>query len=188
MDVKRMSAVGLLLLACVGIIVISRRSKVRTHKQMYTIGILQTASHPALDAAREGFIAAVQEKMGNTVDFVIRNGQGTISSIHAIAQQFHAKSDIDAVFAIATPAAQAMISVEKEKPVMVAAVSITPALADNFSAPNICGVSDMINVRAEIEAMKALLPEAVKTVGIIFCSAEVNAVAMATIMVTELEE
>jgi len=187
MDFKRVSIVAVLLLVSVGVIVVSRRSKESVQNPLYTIGILQTASHPALDAARDGFIQVMQKKMGGAVDFVVRNGQGNISSIHAIAQQFHAKSDIDAVFAIATPAAQAIVAVEKEKPVIVAAVSVTPELAQHFSASNICGVSDMIDVRKEVEAMKALLPDAVKTVGILFCSAEVNSVAMAQVMVTELE-
>jgi putative tryptophan/tyrosine transport system substrate-binding protein len=187
MELKRSALIIGFLVVIMGFVVVSRRSKMRTNKHMYTIGILQTASHPALDAAREGFMAAAQEKMGSAVDFVIRNGQGSISSIHTIAQQFHAKSDIDAIFAIATPAAQAMVAVEKEKPIIVAAVSVTSELADNFSADNICGVSDMIDVRKEVIAMKGLLPEAVKSVGILFCSAEINSVAMANIMVTELE-
>ena len=44
----------------------------------------------------------------------------------------------------------------------------------------------MINVRAEVEAMHALLPD-IKTVGIVFSSAEVNSVATAKIMTAELE-
>jgi putative ABC transport system substrate-binding protein len=188
MEFKRTHIALLLLVISFGVVVVSRRMKTRTRKQMYTIGIVQTASHPALDAAREGFVAMIQEEMGNKVDFIVRNGQGSINTIHAMAQQLHAKQEVDVVFAIATPAAQAMISVEKEKPIIIAAVSVTPELADNFSASNICGVSDMINVRAEVEAMKALLPQDVKTVGIIFCSAEVNSVAVSQIMVTELEK
>lgn len=152
----------------------------------WTIGILQTASHPALDAARDGFIKTLQQKLGNDIGFVVSNGQGSISTIHTIAQQFHSRNDINAIYAIATPAAQAMASVEKEKPIIIAAVTVAPELGISFTAPNICGVSDMINVRAEIEAMHVLLPD-VKTVGIVFSTAEVNSVAVSKIMVTELE-
>jgi putative tryptophan/tyrosine transport system substrate-binding protein len=187
MEIKRVGLVLIILAISIGIIVFFKRSKMTTRKSAYTIGILQTASHPALDAAREGFIDIVQKNLGDSVDFIVRNGQGSISSIHTIAQQFHAKQDIDAVFAIATPAAQAMVSVEKEKPIIIAAVSISPELSDIFSAPNISGTSDMIDVRKEVEAMKALLPETIKTVGILFCSAEINSVAMSQVMVTELE-
>jgi putative ABC transport system substrate-binding protein len=154
---------------------------------LFTIGILQTASHPALDAAREGFITEIKKSVGNKIGFVLHNGQGSISNIHTIAEQFHAKKNIDAIFAIATPAAQAMISVEKEKPIIICAVTVSPQLGISFAEKNICGVSDMINVKKEIEAMKALLPQEVKTVGILFCNAEVNAVAMSQVMATQLE-
>ena len=188
MEFKRIGFITIVVCVAIGIIMIVRRSKMRTIQQAYTIGILQTASHPALDAAREGFMAVIEKKMGGSVEFVVRNGQGNISSIHTIAQQFHAKSDIDAVFAIATPAAQAIVSVEKDKPIIIAAVSLSPELKGIFSAPNLCGTSDMIDVRKEVEAMKALLPQTYKTVGIVFCSAEINAVAMSKVMMIELEQ
>lgn len=187
MELRRTHVALILLLVSIGIIILLRQSKMSSQKRAYTIGILQTASHPALDAARDGFIAAVQKKMGDKVDFVVRNGQGSINTIHTAAQQFHAKQDIDAVFAIATPAAQAMVSVEKEKPIIIAAVSVAPELGGIFSAPNICGVSDMIDVRKEVAVMKEILPQEAKNIGIIFCSAEVNSVAMSKIMVAELE-
>lgn len=152
----------------------------------WTVGILQTASHPALDAARDGFITTLQAQLGNDISFITRNGEGSIGALHTIAQQFHSRQDINAIYAIATPAAQAMVSVENTKPVIIAAVTVAPELGINFDAPNICGVSDMIDVRAEIEAMCDLLPN-IKTVGIIFSTAEVNSVAVSKIMVTELE-
>lgn len=172
--------------AVVLFIVINRSAHYSSSNAKWTIGILQTASHPALDAARDGFIAQVKKELGKDVDFVIRNGQGSINSIYALAQQFHAKSSITGIFAIATPAAQAMISVEKEKPIFIAAVSVSPELGIVFEESNICGASDMINVKAEIKALKALLPDA-KIVGIVFSSAETNSVAMSKVMITELE-
>lgn len=155
-----------------------------THK--WNVAIIQTASHPALDAARDGFITSLQEKLGADIGFTIRNGEGSINTLYAIAQQFHARQDIDAVYAIATPAAQAMASIEKTKPIIIAAVTVSPESAISFDAPNICGVSDMINVRAEIEAMQQLLPN-IRTVGIIFNTAETNAVTTSKVMVVELE-
>jgi putative ABC transport system substrate-binding protein len=152
----------------------------------WTIAILQTASHPALDAARDGFVTTLQQKLGDDIGFLIRNGEGSIGIIHTIAQQFHARQDVDAIYAIATPAAQAATSIEKEKPIIIAAVTVSPELGISFDQPNVCGVSDMINVRAEVEAMHQLLPN-IKTVGIIFSSAEVNAVATSKRLVTELE-
>lgn len=187
MTTQRTHLALLLFTVSIFTIMMVRRLKKPEHKRASTIGIIQTASHPALDAVREGFVTAVKEKMGDSVDFIVRNGQGSISTIHTIAQQFHAKQDADIIFAIATPAAQAILSVEKERPIIIGAVTVTPELADNFSAPNICGVNDMIDVRKEIQAMKELLPKTAKTVGIVFSSAEVNSVAMSKIMVAELE-
>jgi putative ABC transport system substrate-binding protein len=162
-----------------------KKSVTHSHARI-NIGIIQTASHPALDTARDGFINTLQQKLGNDIAFTIRNGEGSINTLYAIAQQFHARQDIDAIYAIATPAAQAMASVEKEKPIIIAAVTVSPELGINFDGPNICGVSDMINVRAEIEAMHQLLPN-IHTVGILFNTAETNAVATAQVMFTELE-
>ena len=79
-----------------------------------------------------------------------------------------------------------MVSVEKEKPIIIAAVTVSPELGIDFSASNICGVSDMINVRGQVEAMHLLLPD-IKTVGILFSTAEVNSIAMSKVMITELE-
>ncbi len=187
MTIQRTHLALLLFVVSIFTIVVLKRLKKSEHKRAFTFGIIQTASHPALDAVREGFMDVIRENKGDIVDFIMRNGQGSISTIHTIAQQFHAKQDTDAVFAIATPAAQAIISVEKEKPIIIAAVTVTPELFDHFSAPNICGVNDMIDVRKEIEAMKTLLPKTAKKVGILFCSAEVNSVTTSKIMVTELE-
>lgn len=177
---------SLITIAVIGAIMIKKSLTRGTTNKKWTIAILQTASHPALDAARDGFMTTLQKKLGDDIGFVVSNGQGSISSIHTIAQQFHARSDVNAIYAIATPAAQAIVSVEKEKPVIIAAVTVAPELGINFTAPNICGVSDMINVSAEIETMQQLLPNA-KTVGIIFSSAEVNSVAVSKIMTAELE-
>jgi putative ABC transport system substrate-binding protein len=177
---------SLIAIIVTGIIIIKRTITRGQTRNKWTIAILQTASHPALDAAREGFMTTLQQKLGNDIGFIVSNGQGSISTIHTIAQQFHARNDIHAIYAIATPAAQAIAAVEKEKPIIIAAVTVTPESTIHFTEPNICGVSDMINVRAEIEAMHALLPK-LKTVGIIFNTAEINSVVVSKIMTTELE-
>src|SRR5690242_20351632 len=81
------------------------------------IGILQTASHPALDATRQGFVDSIKNTIKN-VEFIIYNGEGSISQLHTMAHSFHINKNIDAIFAIATPAAQAIVHTEKEKPII----------------------------------------------------------------------
>lgn len=152
-----------------------------------TIGILQTASHPALDAAREGFVEELTLLLNNDVAFVIHNAQGVIPQAHALAQQFHANRKYDAFFAIATPAAQALASVEKERPLIIAAVTDPTALGFVHPHTNICGVNDMINVSAEIQMLTQLLPNT-KTVGLLYTSGETNSLALVQVMEKELTQ
>lgn len=179
-------AFTIVMLSVVGILLLKKLVYVGSNKAHYTIGILQTASHPALDAAREGFTSVIKERLGSDVEIVVRNGEGSVNTLYTAAQHFHARSDIDAIFAIATPAAQAIVSLEYTKPVIIAAVSVSPELGIAFDADNVAGVSDMIDVKGEVEAMYALLPT-VKTVGVLFSAAETNAVATSKIMAKELE-
>lgn len=152
----------------------------------YTIGILQTASHPALDAAREGFVIELQTKLGNKVEFVIHNAQGSVAQAHAQAQQFHANKQYNGFFAIATPAAQALSVLEKERPIVITAVTDPDALGLIYPLTNVCGVSDMIDVKGEIAMLTQLVPHA-KTVGLLYTSGETNSIMAVSQMRKELE-
>jgi putative ABC transport system substrate-binding protein len=153
---------------------------------LYTIGILQTASHPALDAVRDGFMEELQSTLGSDIAFIVQNAQGSVSQAHTIAQQFHANRQLSGVFAIATPAAQAMSAVEKTKPVIIAAVTDPTALGLIYPLTTVCGVTDAINVPAEIDMLMQLVPTA-KTVGLLYTSGETNSLVMAQQMRQELE-
>jgi putative tryptophan/tyrosine transport system substrate-binding protein len=159
-----------------------RSSTTATH----TIGILQTASHPALDASRDGFIEELTSKLGNSVAFVIHNAQGSIAQAHAIAQQFHSNKRYNGFFAIATPAAQAMSALEKERPIFIAAVTDPHALGLIHPTTNVCGVKDMIDVKAEVEMLVQLIPNA-RQVGLIYTSGETNSITLVKQMRQELE-
>lgn len=147
-----------------------------------TIGILQFASHPALDAAKEGFKKALTEAFGRDVTFIEKNAQGSVSQAHLIAQGFNADASLNGILAIATPAAQAAAAIEKERPLFVTAVT-DPVAAGLTKDENVCGSTDMIDVAQEIALLKALVPQ-VKTVAILFNQSEINA----TIVAAKLEE
>ena len=166
-------------------IIIKRIKKPRV-TTAYTIDILQTASHPALDASRDGFIEALKNKLGNNIEFIIQNAQGSVAQAHGIAQQFHANKQLSGFFAIATPAAQAMSALEKERPIFIAAVTDPHALGLINPTTNVCGTKDMIDVTAEIEMLTQLLPHA-KTVGLLYTSGETNSLALIKLMRRELE-
>jgi putative ABC transport system substrate-binding protein len=174
------------LAALAGLVIGNRLRRNQSHTT-YTIGILQTASHPALDAVREGFIEEMQRSLGNEVTFITHNAQGSITQAHASAQQLHADKNIQAVLAIATPAAQAMQAVEQEKPIIIAAVTDPHALGFISPDTNICGTQDMIDIAKEVEMLVHLIPHA-KTVGLLYTSGETNSLASADIMRAELKK
>lgn len=157
-----------------------------SQKSRYVIGILQTASHPALDAVREGFMQELTATVSNDVEFVIRNAQGSVSQAHSIAQKFHADQRLQAVFAIATPAAQAMSAVEKQKPIIIAAVTDPQGLGLLHDTTNVCGVKDMVDVKAEVAMLVALVPHT-KSVGLLYTAGEANSLVAVQCMRHELE-
>ena len=176
--------VGLTILALViiGSTLILKRKKISS-KEVITIGILQTASHPALDDARKGLVKMLESKLGNKVHFIIQNAQGSATNAHTIAQRFHINNGIKAIYAIATPAAQAIAAIEKEKPIIIAAVTDPDILGHQ---ENISGVSDMINMHKEVSMIQQLLPN-IKTIAVLYSSAEANSIAQIQLIKQEMK-
>ena len=67
----------------------------------YKIGVIQLTEHPALDAANEGFIAALDD---SGIDYTVdqQNAQGDQSACQTIASKL-VNDDDDLILAIATP-------------------------------------------------------------------------------------
>lgn len=148
--------------------------------QTYKIGVIQLVEHAALDAANEGFVAALNDA---SISYEIdqQNAQNDQSACQTIAEKL-VNDGNDLILAIATPAAQAVAGATEEIPVLVTAVT-DPAdagLVDSNEAPgkNVSGTSDLTPVKEQVELLTKLLPEA-KTVGILYCSAESNSVFQA---------
>jgi len=149
--------------------------------QPLVIGITQIVEHPALDAARDGFIAALEEagfKEGEDVVYDLQNAQGDFTNAISIAQKF--KDDkVDLIVAIATPTAQAALQVNREIPIIINAV--TDPVAANLvqswesSGNNVTGISDAAPNKQQVELIPRFLPEA-KNVGTIYNAGEVNSV------------
>lgn len=146
----------------------------------YKIGILQLTQHPALDKANEGFIAALDDAgISYTVDQ--QNASGDQPTCQTIAEKL-VNDGNDLIYAIATPAAQAVAGMTKDIPVVISAVT-DPAesgLVANNTAPggNVTGASDLTPVADQISLLKQLIPDA-KTVGVLYCSAESNSAIQA---------
>lgn len=183
---KKIIVITVALITVASFIMIQRSGKT-SDQPPFTIGILQTASHPALDAVRDGFIEELKKRLDGKVAFVLQNAQGSAASMQTIAQRFHADKSINAIFAIATPAAQAASAVEQNKPIIFAAVTDPQALGFIHATTNISGASDMINVPSTIDMIVALAPTA-KKFGLLFNSGEANSVGLIKLFKQELEQ
>ncbi|MFZ5954126.1 MAG: ABC transporter substrate-binding protein [Candidatus Dependentiae bacterium] len=165
--------IAFVITAIVGVVIIQINLEKRDGKPQYTIGIIQTTSHPALDLAREGFIKTLTERLGTSVDFVHFNAYGSYSQIQTIAKNFHENQTVNLICALGTPAAQAIAEFEKEKPIIVAAVSDPHELGLAYNQTNITGSSDMTDPSYHINYLKQLMPQ-VKTVAIMYTAVEQN--------------
>lgn len=146
----------------------------------YKIGVLQFTQHAALDKTNEGFIAALDDA-GINYEIDQQNASNDQSTCQTIAEKL-VNDGNDLIYAIATPAAQAVAGMTKDIPVIISAVT-DPAesglLADN-NAPggNVTGTSDLTPVKEQIDLLKQLIPDA-QTVGVLYCSAESNSAIQA---------
>ncbi len=146
----------------------------------YKIGIIQLTEHAALDAAREGFIEALDASgIDYTVD--VQNAQGEQSVCATIATKF-ANDGVDLILAIATPAAQAAAQATSDIPILVTAVTdpASAGLVETNECPNtnVSGTSDMNPVDAQVDLLLKFVPDA-KNIGIMYCSSEDNSILQA---------
>ncbi|OLT10629.1 sugar ABC transporter substrate-binding protein [Kocuria sp. CNJ-770] len=144
-----------------------------------TVGISQFVEHPSLDAAREGFVAALEEggyTEGENLTLDLQNASGDQGTSTSIASNL-AGSDADLVLAIATPSAQGVAQAVTDRPVLFTAVTdpVEAGLVESLENPggNVTGTTDMNPVAEQIALIKQLDPDA-KSVGIIYSSGETN--------------
>lgn len=156
-----------------------------------TIGIIQYVEHQALDAAREGFLAALADnglKPGDSVEIDYQNAQGDAANLATISQRLVAKK-VDLILAITTPAAQSVAGATSEIPILGTAITDYEAarLVDSNNAPggNISGTSDLNPVKEQIELLVELVPGA-KKIGLLYTSSEDNSVLRARLAKEEI--
>ncbi|MBY4797172.1 ABC transporter substrate-binding protein [Collinsella sp. AGMB00827] len=139
------------------------------------IGVLQLVEHAALDASNKGFVAAL-DASGLSYEIDQQNAQGDQSACQTIAHKFVSDGDT-LIFAIATPAAQAVASATSEIPIVGTAITDFAAagLVESNEKPggNITGSSDLTPVDDQIDLLVRTLPKA-RQVGLLYCTAEAN--------------
>ena len=156
----------------------------------FTVGICQLAQHEALDAATQGFCDALTKDFGDKVKFELQNASGEPANCATIINSF-LSNNVDLILANATSPLQAAASATKDVPILGTSVTdyATALEIDDWSGTtgrNISGTSDLAPLDEQENMLVELFPD-VKTVGILYCSAEPNSKYQATVFEQELE-
>jgi len=138
--------------------------------------------HPALDSVRDGVRAALEQAgySGDNLKWQYQTAQGNTATAAQIARKFVGDRP-DAIVAIATPSAQAVVASTKSVPVVFAAVTdpVAAQLVRNWepSGSNVTGVSDELELDRQMELVKRVIPDA-KRVGMVYNPGEANSVVV----------
>lgn len=146
---------------------------------MLKVGILQLMEHPSLNTIRESIVEGLAEEgytEGENLEIDYKNGQNDMTNMKTIAQTF-VSGGCDVIVAIATPAAQAVLSETTEIPIIFAAVTdpVDAGLVDDMNMPggNVSGTSDEVSAEAIMELAKEITP-GFKTIGALYSAGEDN--------------
>jgi len=147
--------------------------------ESYNVGVCQLVQHPALDAATQGFVDTLKEKLGDRVSITVQNGAGDQPSCATIANQF-VSDGVDLIMANATPALIATAAATSDIPILGTSITAYAAafeLSEDWGARstqlNVSGTSDLAPLDEQAAMLNFFFPEA-KNVGILYCSAEAN--------------
>lgn len=144
----------------------------------YKIGICQIQTHPALDAATNGFKDTLIAEFGEDgVEFDVQIAAGDSNTCSTIVNAFVA-DEVDMILANATPSLQAAASATEDIPILGTSVTeYGVALGiEDFSGTvgtNVSGTADLAPLDQQAAMVKEWFPDT-KTVGLLYCSAEAN--------------
>ena len=144
----------------------------------FKVGVCQLVQHPALDQATQGFIDALKAELGEeNVEIDVQNASGDTNVCSTIIGSFVGKN-VDLIMANATPALQAAYNATATIPILGTSiteygVALDTTLVDGVVGGNVSGTSDLAPLDQQAAMILEFMPE-VKTVGILYCSAEAN--------------
>ena len=167
------------IIVCIAMILAAAISFAET----YTVGIGQFAQHGSLDNCYQGFVEGLAEAgivEGENLKIDLQNAQADMGIAQQIAAQF-ASEKVDMMVGIATPMAQACFNAAAGTiPTIFTAVTDPVAAgfvsADGVAAGEITGTSDALPIKAQLETIRAMMPEA-KKIGILYTISEVNSIS-----------
>jgi putative ABC transport system substrate-binding protein len=172
MEMKKSIILILIVLFTLGFAACSNTSAV---KEDVTIGIVQFGDHPSLDNCREGFLEGLEEAgyvEGENLTVKYQSAQFDAGTASLIAESF-VTDNVDMICAIATPAAQAAYNAASDTDIPVIFTAVTDPNAAMLTEGNITGTSDKLPVEAQLQLIRALMPNAAK-IGILYTTSEVN--------------
>lgn len=157
-------------------------SDVKSTDKTLKIGVIQYMSHPSLDNCYQGIKEALDASGLNfEIDYQIGSSASADSDCASFAKNMVA-SEVDMIFAIATPAAKAAYSAtdDTDIPVIFCAVNdpVAAKLVQTADEPRdkCTGTSDVLDLEAQVNMIKAMQPD-VKKIGILYTSSEDNSIA-----------
>jgi len=191
--VKKMTNLAKVVIALVLVVALAVAAFFIFRQEKQTvIGILQFVQHPALDAAREGFLKGLAEagfEDGKNIKINYQNGQASQDTTSSIADKFVADK-VDLVLGIATPAVLAIAGKTETIPILGTAVTdyVEAKLIQSNEKPglNVSGTTDMNPVEEQIALILRFLPQA-KTVGLLYTGSEINSQLQARLAKAEIE-
>ncbi|ENH96453.1 ABC transporter periplasmic protein [Gracilibacillus halophilus YIM-C55.5] len=155
-----------------------------TSEETYTIGATQIVEHPSLDAAYEGFQAAIDEA-GLNVEYDFQNAQNDQNNASTIANNFVADG-VDLIFANSTPSAQSALQATSDIPILFTSVTdpVKTELVESMENPggNVTGVRDLHPdaIRQTVDFIDENFEGS--TIGLIYSAGEANSVTQIDIV------
>ena len=143
----------------------------------YVVGVCQLVQHPALDQATQGFVDALKAELGDSVEIDVQNASGDTTVCNTIVGSFVSKN-VDLIMANATPALQAAYNATTTIPILGTSiteygVALGTTLTNGVVGGNVSGTSDLAPLDQQAAMILEFMPD-IKTVGILYCSAEAN--------------
>lgn len=162
-------------------------------REPITVGIIQFNEHGSLEENRLGFIDGMNELgyvEGENLTINYVNAAAEVSQLPSLAESI--VKDSDYLFAIATPAAQALANATQDKVIMFSSVAdpIGAGVVETFEAPgsNLTGTTNIGPIEKQIkEVLLPLIPEA-KKIGLIYNSSEINSQYQVDVAIPIIEE
>ena len=151
----------------------------------FTIGLTQLFIHPAMDAAKDGFIDAMADAgyvEDDNVEYDFQNPEGDATAEQAIAQGF-VDDKVDLIYSFGTTISQKCVNAAEGTDIPVVFCAITDPVAAELVASwdhpgeNVTGTSDMIEVDSTVDLILDIVP-GVTTIGTIYNAGEVNSLVL----------